>query len=577
MRERRRSLILVVALVAATVVLPGTASAQEALGAYGVPLRFEADAGVTFEVEGVGRYVDTLVGRLAPDGELVLINDVTIDEYVMGIAEMPARWPIEALKAQAVAARTYAWHQMQLGTFAPRGYDICPSTACQVFAGREVVETPGIGDRWRQAVEATAGEVIQHEGEPILARYFSTSGGSTRNNEHVFPSEGPRPYLKAVEDPADDVSPLHEWQVRFERADFDTLLSEGETLSTAVPVAAIELVPAQQTGRTDVVRVTGRNGQVAEVSASAFRAFVSEQAPEAFPDKYPSDRPDGRPLPAALPSSRVSFELTEDELVISGRGWGHGVGMSQWGANGLAEEGADYREILRHYYTGVDVTASPPDLPSRMRVGLDARSSSGESFRVSADGPFRVLAGDAVITDRALGSWEIVLRDDRSIGLRAPTGYGAPLVVSPTETTRTEPTEVEVVTLETVVNKATELRLSVTDAEGAVVLERDLGIAEAGRHEASWSLDDTDGLPVTAGRYQVVLTATDEESVTGGEPVDIDVRALHASASIAALLDERSPRPPSEGGVPIVVLAGLLGLAGGAFAAAVWPLGRRRD
>ncbi|MDQ4131066.1 MAG: SpoIID/LytB domain-containing protein [Actinomycetota bacterium] len=200
-----------VVIVAVTVLTLGMAEAAGAqanevsLGAYGEPLLFEAPPGAALEVAGVGRYSETIEVRSAPDGRLVAINDVSLRTYLEGLAEMPTSWPMEALKAQAVAARTYAWYSILLGTFRAQGYDLCAEVACQVFRGREPGETPG-GERWVQAVASTEGEVLLEGSAPILARYFSSSGGHTRDNEEVFPGEGPKPYLQGAPDPEDAVS-----------------------------------------------------------------------------------------------------------------------------------------------------------------------------------------------------------------------------------------------------------------------------------------------------------------------------------------------------------------------------------
>jgi peptidoglycan hydrolase-like amidase len=198
--------------------------------------------------------------RLAEDVELihtraglVLVNDVSMLTYVEGIAEVPVSWPIEALKAQAVAARTYAWRAIEVGTYTH--YDICATVACQVFHGRDVVEAPN-GDRWVAAVAETEGEVLLHDDAPILARYFSTSGGETRNNEDVYPSDGPYPYLVAVDDPEDEVSPLHRWRVRFTREEMDEILSRGAELSAVSPLGSIEVIPAGDGHPVEIMDLT---------------------------------------------------------------------------------------------------------------------------------------------------------------------------------------------------------------------------------------------------------------------------------------------------------------------------------
>src|SRR5690606_27903826 len=115
------------------------------LGAVAGPVRFEAPQGTVIELGSGRRLVDTLEVRPSPVGDgLVVVAEMGLEDYVAGIAEMPARWPLEALKAQAVAARTYAWFEVVQGAWRGRGlpYDVCATTSCQVFRGHEVVEGP---------------------------------------------------------------------------------------------------------------------------------------------------------------------------------------------------------------------------------------------------------------------------------------------------------------------------------------------------------------------------------------------------------------------------------------------------
>lgn len=530
------------------------------LGAYGTPLVFTAAGDTVFEVDE-RRYSGTIEVRVAPDGELTVINAVPMETYVEGIAEMPARWPLEALKAQAVAARTYAWFELRQGRWARFGFDICATTACQVYAGRSVVEAPEVGDRWAQAVAETAGQVLVHDGAPILARYFSTSGGATRNNEHVFPGEGPRPYLKGVDDPDDSVSPLHRWTATFTREQMDAVLARGQRLSEVVPVATIEHREAE--GRSsDRVRLTGAGGAVVEVGASEFRGFVSSVAEELYPDEFPQTRADGQPLPTTLPSSRFEVDVTEETVTFHGRGWGHGVGLGQFGAMGKAERGLDHREILASYYNGLEPVRAD-GLPDRIRVGL---TTDAEEVTISADGPFLLRSGGATITPRGLGRWRISAAPRATMRLFAPSGYGAPLVVAPTEVSRPTPFAVEVVTLDTVVNKPAELSLEVVDrATGEVVRTQPLGIGEAGRHRTEWDLDDDDGAQVPAGSYDARLVAVDEESVSGGEAVQIEVVVPASPAEPIPSLLGPVPDLPEVPDLPWILAAGLLGIAVGAI------------
>ncbi|MGH3443384.1 MAG: SpoIID/LytB domain-containing protein, partial [Nitriliruptorales bacterium] len=512
------------------------------LGAYEAPLRADAADGAALVLghddHEIGRYGERLEVRLG-SRDLVVVNDVSMSTYVEGLAEVPTSWPAEALKAQAVAARTYAWWSIRRAAF--DGYDICATVACQVFHGRSVVEGPD-GDRWAAAVAATEEMALTFDGAPILARYFSTSGGATRSNEHVFPSDGAYPYLKGVDDPEDAVSPLHRWRVAFTREEIDAVFAEGRRLRQVVPLASAELIPAGG-GQTDRLRLTSAEGTSVVLRASDFRAFVSGTAAELFPDRFPSERPDGRRLPLTLPSSRFGLTVTPDEVVVDGRGYGHGVGMSQYGAKGKADAGWSFDEILAAYYGGIQ--PAPSDVPERVRVGV---RTDLETVRLRSEEPFTVRAGAELITDRALGTWTVRRAADRTMRLVAPPGYGAPLVVSPTTASAGAPYEIQTIQLETVVNKPAEVFLHVTDAGGEVVLRQRVGVLDPGRHRTTWDLDGPDG-QLAPGVYDAALRAVDETGEEAGPSVPVEIRAVtpgevQASLLGAAPVPDRGPPPP---------------------------------
>ena len=495
-------------------------------------VRLELPPGATFEIADVGRYVEAI--EIVPDGDaMVLVNDLSMDAYVEGLAEMPVDWPTAALEAQAVAARTYAWYSLRQNTFREQGYpyDICASVACQVFDGRAQVEA-GQGERWAAAVAATSGQVLLYDGAPILARYFSSSGGHTRSNEDVFPSDGSRPYLVGVEDAEDRVSPYHRWQVRFTREQFDAILARGEALAAAVPVADLTFVPAGG-GATDRVRVTSAGGQVAEVSASDFRSFVSAVAPELYPGQFPSARSDGLlPLPQTLPSSRLEFTVSPTGVTIDGRGFGHGVGMGQYGAKGRAEEGATAAEILAAYYGGL-VPEVAADLPGRIRVGI---TNEAPTLRISADQPFRLSDGSGELEDRGLGVWRVTAGEGGGISLQPPAGYGEAGRSVATTIDEPSPLEVAHVHLATDLPEAAELVLLVTDAQGEVRLERSLGAKGAGAHTTAWDLDDAAGEQLASGAYEVALAAVDETGAVAATPAAVEVRAVSAAGTPSSVL-----------------------------------------
>jgi stage II sporulation protein D len=153
---------------------------------------------------GSGSYRGNLEFRPGVFGGVNAINAVSLEEYVAGVIsrESPASWPLEALKAQAVAARTYAIATTKGGN----GFDHYPDTRSQVYGG-VAAETAATD----QAVEETAGQVVTYDGEPVVTYFFSTSGGRTEDVENTTLGDEPEPWLKSVEDPYDDVSPKHRW------------------------------------------------------------------------------------------------------------------------------------------------------------------------------------------------------------------------------------------------------------------------------------------------------------------------------------------------------------------------------
>src|SRR5688500_9490760 len=216
----RRALVIPLVLLGA-LALPAPAVDAAPVGG---PVTFRPKEGTILHIDGRGSFRGALEVRREGSG-VTVVNELTIDEYVAGVREVPGLWPMEALKAQAVAARTYVMWEKDRGYWQRFGFDVCGSVSCQVYQGADA----GLGERgrrWVEAVRSTAGQVLLHEGSPALARYHSSSGGRTLANEVVYESSGPRPYLRSVDDPFDRVSPLHRWEVNFPRADLERILRD---------------------------------------------------------------------------------------------------------------------------------------------------------------------------------------------------------------------------------------------------------------------------------------------------------------------------------------------------------------
>ena len=182
------------------------------LGTYNAPLRVRGDGTRPVILSGAGAYRGAFELRPAQFGGLNAINAVGLEDYVRGVValESPSSWPAEALKAQAVAARTYAITTSKDGL----GWQHYPDTRSQMYGGVRA-ETPSTDG----AIAATRGEVVTYDGEPVTTYFFSTSGGRTENVEFGFPGGEPKPWLKSVEDPYDDVSPKHRWRKSFSMGD----------------------------------------------------------------------------------------------------------------------------------------------------------------------------------------------------------------------------------------------------------------------------------------------------------------------------------------------------------------------
>ena len=178
-------------------------AAGRRIATFSSPLQVSGAEGVV-ALGGVGSYRGVLEIRPDTFGGVNVINAVALEDYIAGVVarESPSSWPAEALKAQAVAARTYAMTTSKAGA----GFDHYADTRSQVYGG-VAAET----ESTNAAVAATRGQVVTYDGAPVVTFFFSTSGGRTENVENTNVGAGPKPWLKSVADPFDDVSPKHRW------------------------------------------------------------------------------------------------------------------------------------------------------------------------------------------------------------------------------------------------------------------------------------------------------------------------------------------------------------------------------
>lgn len=250
---------------------------------------------------------------------------VPLEEYVIGVVagEMPASFNIEALKAQAVASRTYA---LKKAESSKGDYDVVDTTSNQVYINYDEMK-----EKWqtnydtyvskiKEAVKDTKGEVILYNNDLIDAMFFSTSNGYTENSGDVFSNS--LPYLVSVTSNWDkDESPAFSSSKEVSKEEF--LFNLGLDTSSSITIGNIEKT---NTGRVKTITINNKN-------------FDSNKIRNIF----------------GLKSTSFTINVSSDKVVFNVNGYGHGVGMSQYGSNGMAKAGYKYKDILNHYYKNCDI------------------------------------------------------------------------------------------------------------------------------------------------------------------------------------------------------------------------------
>lgn len=258
-------------------------------------------------------------------GRLTAVNIVPVDDYLRSVVpeEMPVDWPAEAIKAQSVAARSFALASR--GRHAGESYDLCTTTHCQLYTGTAAEKSAS-----NAAIKATRGEVLTYGGKPIEALFHTDSGGMTENSEDVWGSHVP--YLRAAKDTPTKTMP---WTKTISRADLERKLAAkghdiGKVRSLALSPLAIGRAAKDRTasGRVKTMTVKGTKG-TATLSGTTWRSLLG------------------------LKSTLFDAKLAKDMVTFTGYGSGHGLGISQWGAERMAAKGKSYADILHHYYTGI--------------------------------------------------------------------------------------------------------------------------------------------------------------------------------------------------------------------------------
>lgn len=273
------------------------------------------------------RYRDSILVTCR-DSKLTVINELGIEDYVAGILPREANpeWPLESLKAQAVVSRTYALKNVRKHD--KYGFDLCTETHCQVYGGVES-EKP----RTTEAVEKTKGEVLTYEGKLAQALFHACCGGYTEDPKNVWVWESETPaYLRGRRDKYCADSPHQYWKNRVEGSVIEARLRKSGF--NVGKIENIRISGHSRSGRVEMLRIKHSGGTL-DIMAAKFRLAVDPWL-----------------IKSTLIDKIVRYG---DAFEFRGSGWGHGVGMCQWGAKVMSEKGKDYREILEFYYPGTKI------------------------------------------------------------------------------------------------------------------------------------------------------------------------------------------------------------------------------
>jgi len=272
-----------------------------------------------------GIQVRGMIQLLPVVGKIQVVNVLKMNEYLYGVlpSEIMPGWPIEALKAQAVAARTYAYYHIMKNN--STYYDLDASTNFQVYRGM-VSET----DTTNKAVDSTSGIIMVYNSIPILAYFHSTCGGRTADDRFVWKGED-LPYLTSVNCSYCKNSPVYSWQVNISLDEiYEALLKKYKTVGQ---IQAITL--GREDNRVSNIKIEHANG-IIRMTGNDFRMMFEAKK---------------------IKSLYFEAKQTRNGLILNGHGWGHGVGMCQWGAKEMAGLGKNFYDILRFYYRGISVVS----------------------------------------------------------------------------------------------------------------------------------------------------------------------------------------------------------------------------
>ena len=289
-------------------------------------LRLKTNKDISVWIKGVEKRYRRLIDlRKGKNGKLLVINTVDLETYIKGILfhETSRRWPMEAFKAQAVASRTYALYRLQRSMTLP--YDVTSDIYSQVYGGKSA-------ERYRTniAVDKTKGQVMLFEGEVLPAYFHSSCGGRTEDVSELWKQDIPAP-MGRICDTCKGL-PHSNWKKNFRSKDVEEKLAAAGIKTGAIK--EINALERNQSGRIRKLEIISREGKVTHISGKGFRGILG---------------------PNIVRSNKYAIEMKGYYFDLAGQGWGHGVGMCQWGAYGMARQHFTYDEILEFYYPGSEI------------------------------------------------------------------------------------------------------------------------------------------------------------------------------------------------------------------------------
>ncbi|PIY84006.1 MAG: cell division protein [Candidatus Omnitrophica bacterium CG_4_10_14_0_8_um_filter_44_12] len=259
-------------------------------------------------------------------GKLLVVNTLDLESYLKGVLyhEISHKWPIDAIKAQAVASRTYALYQK--GVMRPKDYDVAADTSSQVYGGYSSEK-----HKTNRAVNFTSGEVLTYNGKLFPAYFHATCGGATEDAGELWkidmiPLKGGRACSFCSD------SPHYYWKAEL---GLKTIIKKlGERYQSKEGLINISIIERTGTGRVRTLELKDAVGKSIIISAKDFRSLLGSDL---------------------IRSTNFSIVIEQGHVIFSGKGWGHGVGLCQWGAYGMSNKGYNYKQILDFYYPGAEI------------------------------------------------------------------------------------------------------------------------------------------------------------------------------------------------------------------------------